>query len=28
LFNMLVQWDGLPVDEHGHTHRSIARFSL
>jgi len=28
LFNILVQWDGLPVDEHGHTHRSIARFSL
>jgi len=28
LFNILVQWDGLPVDEHGHTHRSIAQFSL
>jgi len=28
LFNILVQWDGLPVDEHGRTHRSIAQFSL
>ncbi len=28
LFNMLVQWDGLTLDEHGHIHRSIARFSL
>jgi len=27
-FNLLVQWDGLPVDEHGRTHLSIARFSL
>jgi len=24
LFTILVQWEGLPVDEHGHTHRSIA----
>ncbi len=28
LFNILVQWDGLSLDEHGHTHRSIAQFSL
>jgi hypothetical protein len=28
LFNVLVQWDGLPLDEHGSAHRSIARFSL
>ncbi len=28
LFTILVQWEGLPVDEHGHTHRSIAPFSL
>jgi len=28
LFNILVQWDGLSLDEHGRTHRSIARFSL
>jgi len=28
LFNTLVQWDGLPVDAHGHAHRSIAQFSL
>jgi len=28
LFNILVQWDGLTLDEHGRTHRSIARFSL
>jgi len=28
LFNVLVQWDGLPLDEQGCAHRSIARFSL
>jgi hypothetical protein len=28
VFNVLVQWDGLPLDEHGCAHRSIAPFSL
>ena len=28
LFNMLVLWDGIPVDEHGIIHLSIAEFSL
>lgn len=28
LFNLLVQWHGLSVDEHGQAHRSIAQFSL
>ena len=28
LFNILVQWDGLPLDDHGCGHRSIAQFSL
>ncbi len=28
LFNVLVQWDGLPLDEYGCAHRSIAHFSL
>jgi hypothetical protein len=28
LFNILVQWDGLPLDDQGCDHRSIARFSL
>ena len=28
LFNVLAQWDGLPLDEHGCAHRSIAQFSL
>lgn len=28
LFNLLVQWDGLPLDKHGCAHRSIAQFSL
>ena len=28
LFNILVQWDGLPLDAHGCAHRSIAQFSL
>jgi hypothetical protein len=28
VFNVLVQWDGLPLDEHGCAHRSIAQFSL
>jgi len=28
LFNILVQGDGLPLDEHGRAHRSIAQFSL
>lgn len=28
LFNVLVQWDGLPRDEQGRAHRSIAQFSL
>jgi len=25
---VLVQWDGLPLDEYGCAHRSIAHFSL
>ena len=28
IFNILVQWDGLPVDKDGSVHFSIARFSL
>jgi hypothetical protein len=28
LFNILVLWDGIPVDEHGMIHLSIAEFSL
>ena len=28
LFNVLVQWDGLPLDAQGRIHRSIAQFSL
>ena len=28
LFNILVQWDGIPVDENGSVQFSIARFSL
>ena len=28
LFNTLVLWDGIPVDEHGHIHLSIAEFTL
>ena len=28
VFNILVQWDGLPLDEHGCAHRSLAQFSL
>lgn len=28
LFNVLAQWDGLPLDEHGVAHLSIAQFSL
>ena len=28
LFNILVLWDGIPVDEHGIIHLSIAEFSL
>ena len=28
LFNMLVLWDGIPVDEHGIIHLAIAEFSL
>jgi hypothetical protein len=28
VFNVLVQWDGLALDEHGCAHRSIAPFSL
>ena len=28
LFNILVLWDGIPVDEHGTIHLSIAEFSL
>lgn len=28
LFNILVQWDGLPVDADGNIHLSIAQFSL
>ncbi len=28
LFNILVLWDGIPVDEHGNIHLSIAEFSL
>jgi hypothetical protein len=27
-FNVLVQWDGLPLDDHGEAHLSIAQFSL
>ena len=28
LFNILVQWEGLPLDDQGCGHRSIAPFSL
>jgi len=28
LFNILVQWDGIQVDEDGCVHFSIAQFSL
>jgi len=28
LFNVVVYWDGLPLDEDGRVHRSIAQFSL
>jgi hypothetical protein len=28
VFNVLVQWDGLPIDEDGNVHLSIAEFSL
>lgn len=28
LFNLLVSWEGLPLDAHGRAHRSLARFSL
>jgi hypothetical protein len=28
LFNILVQWEGLPLDVHGCAHRSLAHFSL
>jgi hypothetical protein len=28
LFNILVMWDGIPVDEHGIIHLSIAKFGL
>ncbi len=28
LFNILVLWDGMPVDEHGNIHLSIAEFVL
>ena len=28
VFNVLVQWDGLPLDEHGEAHLSIAQFNL
>ena len=28
LFNLLVQWEGLPLDEQGCAHRSLAPFSL
>jgi hypothetical protein len=28
LFNLLVMWDGIPVDENGTIHLSIAQFSL
>jgi hypothetical protein len=28
LFNILVLWDGMPADEHGNIHLSIAEFSL
>jgi hypothetical protein len=27
-FNVLVPWDGLPLDDHGEAHLSIAQFSL
>lgn len=28
LFNVLVQWDGIPIDDDGNIHLSIAEFSL
>ena len=28
LFNILVQWDGLPLDAQGHAHLALAQFSL
>jgi hypothetical protein len=28
IFNVLVQWDGLPIDENGNIHLSIAKFTL
>ncbi len=28
LFNILVMWDGIPVDKHGTIHLSIADFAL
>ncbi len=28
LFNVLVQWDGIPIDNDGNIHLSIAEFSL
>lgn len=28
LFNILVQWDGFPVDTDGNIHLSIAKFGL
>jgi hypothetical protein len=28
LFNILVLWDGIPVDEDGTIHLAIAEFSL
>jgi hypothetical protein len=28
VFNILVLWDGMPVDEDGNIHLSIAEFSL
>jgi hypothetical protein len=27
-FNVLVQWDGLPLDDHGEVRLSLAQFSL
>ena len=28
VFNLLADWEGLREDDHGHTHLSIAEFSL
>ncbi len=28
VFNVLVQWDGIPIDDDGNIHLSIAEFNL